>query len=218
MRNFGHWSPRYLWNRLNEKAYRRSHPDQPWLTPTADLMLATYLLKTDVGLEFGSGRSTLWLAKHVVYLTSVEHNPAWFERISQKIKEEGLANVSYCLKPRQPDDGQEGLTSAYVKVTDDFENGSLDFALVDGICRSACVMRVLPKLRPGGMLVIDNANLYLPCKSHSPNSRTVQKGASSELWKEFLEVVSGWRTIWTSNGIADTAFYYKPWKRDQSSQ
>jgi hypothetical protein len=30
------------------------------------------------------------------------------------------------------------------------------------------------------------------------------------LWKEFLEVVTGWRSIWTSNGVADTAFYYNP--------
>src|SRR5271157_1158335 len=117
MRNFGHWSPRYFWNRLNEKAYRRSHPQEPWLTPTADLMLETYLLKTDVGLEFGSGRSTLWFARHVAHLTSVEHNPVWFERISRQIKDAGLANVNYCLKPRQPDDGQEGLTSDYVKVS-----------------------------------------------------------------------------------------------------
>ncbi|HMD90217.1 MAG TPA: class I SAM-dependent methyltransferase [Anaerolineaceae bacterium] len=216
MRNFGHWSPRYFWNRLNEKAYRRSHPQEPWLTPTADLMLETYLLKTDVGLEFGSGRSTLWFARHVAHLTSVEHNPVWFERISRQIKDAGLANVNYCLKPRQPDDGQEGLTSDYVKVSGDFADDSLDFVLVDGICRSACAMRALPKIRPGGLLVIDNANLYLPCKSHSPNSRTAQKGPSSDLWKEFLEIVKGWRMIWTSNGVADTAFYFRPWKRDPS--
>jgi predicted O-methyltransferase YrrM len=210
MRTFKHWTPRYLWNRVNEKLYRRRHPDLPWLTPTAISILTTCLLKSDTGLEFGSGRSTLWFAQRTEYLTSVEHDPAWHARTLMQLDEKRLQNVNYWLREREPDDGHEGLTSGYVKVTDTLALDSIDYVLIDGLYRSACACCSIDKLKAGGMLIIDNANLYLPCLSHSPNSRNLKDGPASELWSEFLKQVKNWRFIWTSNGISDTAIYFKP--------
>ncbi len=39
--------------------YERRHPAAPWLTPEAIRPLST-MLASNRGLEFGSGRSTIW--------------------------------------------------------------------------------------------------------------------------------------------------------------
>ena len=77
-RTFRHLTLSYIFDRLVEKSYRRSHPDTPWLAPAAIDFLAGYLQLRDDMLEFGSGRSTLWFASRVQHISSVEHNPDWY--------------------------------------------------------------------------------------------------------------------------------------------
>ena len=72
MRRTGHLTRRYIANRLRERLYQFTHPNRPWLTPMACQILETLLRSDDVGLEFGSGRSTLWFAKVMRHLTSVD--------------------------------------------------------------------------------------------------------------------------------------------------
>ena len=54
------------------------------------------------------------------------------------------------------------------------KKASIDFALVDGHLSQRLCLALLEKIKPGGCVIIDNANLHLPCHSHSPNSRTPQ--------------------------------------------
>jgi putative heme iron utilization protein len=49
------------------------HPNWPWLTKEAILLLERLLRPDDIGLEFGSGRSTIWFAERVEKLISIEH-------------------------------------------------------------------------------------------------------------------------------------------------
>jgi predicted O-methyltransferase YrrM len=210
MHPFRHWTPRYIIDRLVEKRYRQSHPNFPWLTPTANELLEQYLQISDCGMEFGSGKSTLWFAKKCSHLTSVEHNPVWFKRVQQWIAEERVANVSYFLRQRTEKDGSDGVDSEYVGELKKISPASLDFVLVDGIFRAACALTCIEYLKPGGVILIDNVNLHIPCKSHAPNSCTEQSGPSSLLWTDFIQLTASWRRIWTSNGISDTAFYFKP--------
>ena len=87
MRSFQHWTPRYIWNRLALMAYERQHPDRPWLTRAMIENLDTWLRPDDVGLEFGSGRSTIWFAQKVGHLTSVEHHPGWYAKVNDRLQE-----------------------------------------------------------------------------------------------------------------------------------
>lgn len=104
---FRHWTPRYVVNRIALGNYQRTHPEAPWLTPAAIALLERMLLPTDRGLEFGSGRSTLWFARRIGRLISVEDDPAWHDRISRQLKELSLGNVDYLFAPRDlpPDRG-----------------------------------------------------------------------------------------------------------------
>ena len=59
MKNFRHWTPWYIYNRLDEIVYHRMCPHHPWLTRRAVEFLRDWLSPDDIAVEFGSGRSTL---------------------------------------------------------------------------------------------------------------------------------------------------------------
>ena len=208
MRSFRHWSPTYIVNRTADMLYQKRHPDAPWLTPTAIEILRNLLRRTDIGLEYGSGRSTVWLAKRISALTSVEHDHFWYEKVTDLLSRAGLTNTDRHLCPEKPEDGP-GETSAYVQVVSRFAENSLDFVLVDGIHRAACANSAAARMRTGGILALDNCNWYLPSDSHSPGSRTPAEGPASEQWAAFVYTARNWRRIWTSNGVTDTVLYFK---------
>ncbi len=179
---------------INEKL----HPDWPWLTKDAVLLLDQLLNKDDVGLEFGSGRSTMWFARRVKELISIEHDEKWFNWVSKKLQENNLNNVRYNLKSE----------SEYLDIFKEIKDGSLDFILVDGLKRDEAAILSLAKIKTGGLLIIDNINWFIPSNSYSPSSK---KGDNFEndIWKEFWFKISKLRKIWTSNGVNDTLIVFK---------
>ena len=204
-----HLTPRYVYNRVRQLRYERAHAEDPWLTPAAISLLGSLLRPQDVGVEFGSGRSTIWFATRVAALTSVEHDEQWHEAVAAQLKHHGLGNVDYILAPEdQP--MERGGDSRYARAALAFPDRGIDFALVDGHYRDYSTKFILPKIKPGGMLIIDNANLCLPCQSKSPNSRTAELGPSTPVWAEVWAELTGWRSIWTSSGVWDTAIFVRP--------
>jgi predicted O-methyltransferase YrrM len=208
MREFGHWTPRYVAARTREIIYHRGYPDHPWLTRAANEILQSLLRKEDVGLEFGSGRSTLWFAKRIKHLTSVEHDEHWFKKVKSDLESNALYNVDYLFKPAS--EGEPVPASPYLLVVDKFSPNSLDFVLVDGAYRSYCALGSIGKLRPGGILIIDNVNWFLPCTSVSPNSNPVENPQWKGVWRQVHEALQDWRVIWTSSGVSNTALFFKP--------
>lgn len=179
-------------------------------------MLARWLRRDHVGIEWGSGRSTLWFAARVGRLVSVEHHAGWHASVSSDLAARGVTNVDYRLCPCEPERAETPewiaamFASDYVRVADAFEPRSLDFALVDGMYRSACALAVIPRLRPGALLIVDNVNWFLPSASRAPSSRGVTDSPLSPTWAEFGNAVSGWELTWTENGVADTAIWRVP--------
>ncbi len=209
MRSFSHWTLRYIKDRISVFYYEKKNPDTPWLTPLANKIFDSYLTKSDIGLEFGSGRSTIWFANRISHLTSVEHDENWADNVQKIINNNKLKNVDYNLIPKSIDTNNEGQAE-YVKIIEKFDDNSLDFCLIDGIYRDFCAKHVLKKIRPSGLLVIDNVNRYLPCKTYSPNSRNLSDGPDGPVWNDVQNSLSSWRKIWTSSGVTDTAFFIKP--------
>jgi predicted O-methyltransferase YrrM len=207
-RVLGHRTPRYVYHRTRQLIYERGHADAPWLTPAAISLLESLLRPADRGVEFGSGRSMAWFARRVAALTGVEHDERWYETVTATLRARGLRNVDYILAP--PDQPAEhGGDSAYARTALSFPDDSIDFALVDGHYRDYSAKFILPKIKPGGMLIIDNVNWYLPCQSKAPNSRTAALGPQTPVWAEVAAGLAGWRPIWTSSGVWDTAIFIK---------
>ena len=209
MKTAYHLTPRYIKNRIASLWYEKTCPEHPWLTRNANEILASYLKNSDIGLEFGSGRSTLWLAQRVAKLTSVEHADSWAKQVRKMLSHAAIENVDYRHLACTPDNCSP-IDSAYVKVIDELDNDSLDFCLIDGEYRDYCALKTIEKIRPGGVLIVDNVNWFLPSKSISPNSRSLSAGPKGAVWGEVAELIQDWRRIWTSSGVTDTAFFIKP--------
>ncbi len=202
MRKFTHLTPRYILDRLALIAYERSYPDAPWLTKATIDILSSWLRPHDQGLEWGSGRSTVWFAQRVNGLISIEHNAAWYHKVRCVLEKRNVKNVDYRLST--------GVEAEYLAVIQQINSESLDFALVDGIARDKCALAAVTLIKPGGILIIDNFNLYIPSPSRAPCSRQPHEGPASETWRMFLEEVKAWRGIWTTNGVWDTWISVKP--------
>lgn len=120
-------------------------PELPWF-PWCVVERLDALVRADWAMvEFGSGMSTAWFARRVRALHSIEHDPGWYEQVRPRV--EGLPGVRYELRPldRYPD-------------LSDHADGSLELAVVDGVRRADCVAAVVPKLRAGGLLYLDNSD------------------------------------------------------------
>ncbi len=186
-RNRKHWTPRYVHRRLALMLTDLLHPDWPMLTKDAILWLDEHLTKDMVGVEFGGGRSTLWLAARLGTLSSVENNPAWMR------KAPNVANF---------------LTGDFVSVANQLSGSSQDFVLVDGLNRGKVALAMMGKLKSGGILVVDDIERYLPSTSKTFGASPTRY--ASEAWASFYIQVVDWKCIWTTNGIRDTAIWVKP--------
>lgn len=184
--------------------YFRLNPEVPWLSRQANQVLETLILPTDVGLEFGSGRSTCWFAQRMKHLTSVEHDTGWFERVTESIAAKKIQNVTFVNAAFSR--GEDPEKSEYVRIADRFADGSLDFVLVDGMVRDYCALATLPKVAPGGVLVVDDIHGFLDVPTTAPYSRW-KRGPLNDRWGAFVEAVSTWRFIHAAQGIKDTGIW-----------
>jgi hypothetical protein len=111
------------------------------------------------------------------------------------VLEAHLENVAYRLVPLDHPEGapeQEVYDPLprYVAVAADFPDDSLDFVVIDGRYRTHCIRQSLGKLKPGGLLLVDDANLW-------PNARP--------------PVPPDWPEVHrSSNGLKITAIFRKP--------
>src|SRR5580658_947099 len=160
-RSITHWTPRYIARRLQLLIHQRLSPDDPWLTAAAVRFLDDNLSSEMVGVECGSGRSTIWTARRIQHLVSLEHSAEWHQTVSSQLKAQGVSNVTYHLAPDR---------TKYVDSLRLMPNSSVDYVLVDGVERDRCFEEGIRIAKPGGLLVLDNANWYLPHKTYSPRS------------------------------------------------
>jgi hypothetical protein len=205
-RPVSHLTPRYLLDRFRLSLSQRRAPGSPWLTADAITVLNTALRKDDNGLEHGSGASTIWLARKTNHLISIEHSLEWYKRVNQGIESEGLKNVACRYIPASQQLVDDPYRESYVEADPTISPASLDYVVVDGWYRDECAVRAVELLKPGGILILDNANWFLPHATRSPFSVATP---ASALWSDFSALVAHWRLIWTSNGVWDTALWFK---------
>ena len=198
-RSFKHWNFTYLVNRTILAFDEYKYQGYPWLVKDANEFIENYLHDDSVCLEWGSGRSTIWFAQRVHHITSVEHNLEWYKKVQKLTKD--FTNVSLYLRPLEPEE-------EYVNIANEFSKESLSFCLVDGRLRAQCVISIEDKIKPGGLLVVDNIERYIPTPDSTPNQRS---DYADKLWETFhKDIVGGWKELMFSNGIWSTAIWVKP--------
>lgn len=148
----------------------------PWLTFGAIEFLTPRLRQGMRVFEYGSGGSTLFWLSYGASCVSVEHDSVWHAILKQKLISEQpidyrlilpeIKNESGCqCDPADP----EGYSSAdeafqgcsfrkYAAQIDSFPDEYFDLVLVDGRARPSCIKHSVPKIKQGGLLVLDNAD------------------------------------------------------------
>jgi protein-L-isoaspartate O-methyltransferase len=121
--------------------------DEPWWPLSVIPLLDRHLHKMSRVLEFGSGSSTVWLAARAGSVLSIEDDPVWHHAVQTRLAALGLRNaiVHYAAG------------SAYYDLAW-ADDASFDLVVVDGSYRWKCIEAVLPRVRPGGIIYLDNSD------------------------------------------------------------
>jgi predicted O-methyltransferase YrrM len=122
-------------------------PVLPWLGYRA-INFLDQLVQPDWNmLEFGSGMSTLWFAKRVHNITSIEDYQPWYDKVRSTLNKVG--NVDYQFK-----------SGVDYFCLDNYPDESFDFILIDGSERGNCAKSALAKIKRGGYIYLDNSDKH----------------------------------------------------------
>lgn len=154
--------------------------DLPWWTFGASANVRDFLAQRPHArvFEWGSGSSTLWLAKRSESVISIESDTGWAQMVSRAVPEH-VTIVTPSIPPAGADTlvrsrrwGYRSLDfTAYANAIDAVP-GDFDLIVIDGRAREACFTKALPRLATGGTIVFDNTNrrrYARVLKRHSPS-------------------------------------------------
>lgn len=175
-----HWYKH--WRRSLREMYSPLSEELPWLTYEAINWLQSYLRPEMRVFEWGSGGSTLFFARRVHSVVTIEHDPEWYTTVKQTLHNANVDNVRVLLHaPVHANDSNSEFCSImlkdqfkglsfepYVRAIDAYPDCHFDLVMVDGRARISCVRRAIDKVCPGGHLLLDNTERkeYLPAVAH----------------------------------------------------
>lgn len=180
----------------------------PWWNSGAISYLARSLRPGDRVWEWGSGASTVWLVRHRAKVTSIENEPEWAEEVQTRCPGSDIrlipgrdAGECQAEQEREYEVFRNLYYDDYLAAIDLEPEESLDVVIVDGCCRIECVRRAVPKVRQGGLIVLDD---------------TERPYLTDQL--RHCEEVHGWETVRKSGfkrwplaaGLTETTFLRKP--------
>ena len=147
----------------------------PWLTFSAiDFLDSSVRIGMKI-LEFGGGGSTAFFCSKGAAVVTVEHDPKWFEIISRALLPFNTNWKGILLPPERAEEQQKNdfadpfayISSdahfkgysfkRYASYADEYPDDHFDMILIDGRARPSCLIHSLPKVKPGGFLILDNA-------------------------------------------------------------
>jgi tRNA A58 N-methylase Trm61 len=146
--------------------------DVPWWTYGAVEVVDAFLQGRPGArvFEYGSGASTIWLARRAGRVTSVEHDAGWYDRMRTALALcRGCAPIDLHLVPPDvvpdPDPLYRSAKSTAANMSFrsyarhiDMADASYDLIVVDGRARPDCLHHALARLAPEGMIVFDNSH------------------------------------------------------------
>lgn len=118
----------------------------PWMNYSVIHLLRERLHKDLSLFEYGSGYSTLFYARLVRDVISIEYDRDWFDLIEKRAP----GNVSFVYKEKDIDGG-------YCRAIGEFEK-TFDVVIVDGRDRVNCVKQAIKELSEIGVIILDDSS------------------------------------------------------------
>lgn len=147
--------PQWLWQRGPVTMRLRV----PWWPYDAAHWVATMLPSQPRVFEYGGGGSTLWLEDLGAIATVTEHDEQWHAQLASALS----PNTRLLLRPSQEfgvvtSAVAPGYFDSYVGAIDGEPDEGFDLVIVDGRARVECVRHAMPKVKPGGLLLLDDSD------------------------------------------------------------
>ena len=149
----------------------------PWWIDEAIVVVRDFIKPEFSVFEWGIGGSTIWFARQVVHVVSIENNKGWYDRVKGVLVNEGICNVD--LKYLCNDE-YTGAIGAY-------PDQSFDIVVVDGRMRVGCIKGAIQKVKVGGKLILDDS----------------QRG----IYKPGTDLLAGWPRVDISNGARSLSIF-----------
>ena len=154
--------PRYFLNLLNKRTPIEMH--LPWWSYDSIAYVQKY--NFDSCFEWGSGGSTLFLAKISKKITTIENDPKWSEKLGIEIQKNDLNNIGLQCKEIELTDKESFKRSAYFNSLDE----NYDLIAIDGqddfgpestwSAREICFERAQSFINPNGIIIVDDSWRY----------------------------------------------------------
>ena len=153
------------WLRRDRRAPEPLEVREPFMNRPARRRIATLVHPGTEVVEVGAGASTVWLDERGARVWSLEHDPAWAERVQDELRRPDsvhLVEPDFEGRHRSTMSGQ--IFDSYLEKLGVLPASSADVVIIDGRCRVECVERLREVVRPGGWLVLDDSqrDRYLP--------------------------------------------------------
>jgi len=157
--------PEYMPRCVVHNVISRKSPadlELPWLPYAAIDFLDDYLEPHMTVCEYGSGGSTLFFARRVKRVVSIEDNPVWFDLISSRLRAKSIANVDLQLCPFDFKNPEGFEQSQYLRAMPDTR---FDVIVVDGSeewtrIRPICFEKAQAHVNKNGIIVVDDSWRY----------------------------------------------------------
>jgi len=150
----------------------------PWFSYAAIDFLDQFLKPEMRVCEYGSGGSTLFFARRTKSVHSIEDNPEWHQRVSQRLEEKNVSNVTLRLCPFDFKNPAGFESSEYLHA---IPNEQFDVIVIDGSeewtqVRPVCFRKAEERVQPGGIIVVDDSWRYprLRIENHGRTQRIFQ--------------------------------------------
>ncbi len=118
----------------------------PWMNYSFIDFLEPRLNNSMRVFEYGSGYSTLYLAERVQFVTSIEYDKEWFNKMREALIDKDNCEVFYYPTPEK-----------YNVAIKEHGEETYDIIIVDGRDREECIKHVIPYLGDTGVVILDDS-------------------------------------------------------------
>lgn len=137
-------------------------------------------------LEWGTGASTIEIAKRVKKIYAIEHDHRWFTKVKEEITVEGLdqkVTLVHIPKNSEEAQGHDGTFNNYLDYVEYpiCLHVKFDIVLIDGRTRAYCAKVAAELLKPNGLIFIHDYK----------HPQEKYRRHEYEVVETFLEVVEG---------------------------